>query len=139
MGGACASAMAIQQATQPAPPPPTGGTKRAIPVENVVPKGAAEFKGKVITLEVIEALDVRRSDGGWRTRLAVRYKNVRGERLRCRLEVSFDGKQFDAIEFIDLPAGETDLTVISQSGGDGKRASQLSKFTAEASSIRIGD
>lgn len=137
MGSACASAMGLQQATQPTPPK-GADTKRAIPVKNTVPAGAAEFKGAVIKLEVIEALDVRRSDGTWRTGVAVRFKNVRGDRLRCTLKIYFDDKAFDTIQNIDLPAGETDLTAISAYGGEGKRAGQLSKFTATASDIRIG-
>lgn len=125
------------QATQPAPRRPAD-TKRAIPVKNHVPTGAAEFKGAVIKLEVIDAVDVRRSGGGWRTTIAVRFKNPRSDRVRCSLRVYFDGESFATIENIDLPDGETDLTVIGAYGGEGKRAGQLSKLTATASNIRIG-
>lgn len=141
-----ASILSGMQATQPSAstqsgtPPPTAGTRRLIPVTNVVPTGAAEFKGTIIRLEVIEAIDARRgSDGRWRTRIALRVKNPRNERVRCTIAVYFDGELFDTLNSVDLPAGETDLALIQKDGGDGKRASQLAKLTAEARSIRVGE
>jgi hypothetical protein len=133
---AACGVLGATQATQPAPQKPAD-TRRAVEVTNVVPAGASPIHGAVVKVEVIEAVDIR-SGNSWRTKIAVRIRNARGDRVRCSLRLYYDGKPFDAPGTVDLLQGGVDLDIYAEYGGDGKRAGQLSKLTAEASGIRIG-
>jgi hypothetical protein len=121
-----------------APAPPANvPTRRSVPVTNLVPKGAQPINGTVLKVEVIEAVDINRTS--WQLKIALRLNSPRDERVRCSLTTMFDGKPMAGAFEVDIPKDQTDITVVSGHIGDGKGASQLSKLTAEASNIRIGE
>jgi hypothetical protein len=131
---------AVALGVGPANAPPKEG-RRVVLVTNIVQKGAQPIHGAVIKVEVIDAVDIKGTH--WQLKVAVRIRNARGgagDRVRCDLAMSFDGKPMDYSSCpIDIPATQSDLAIFRITAGDGKAASQLSKLTAEARNIRIGD
>ncbi len=56
-----------------------------------------------------------------------------------QLTMKFDGKQMDQPYSVDIPDGQCDLMLFKAYTKDGKGAERLTKLTAEASGIRIGE
>ena len=75
----------------------------------------------------------------WRFKVAVRIRSTHRERVQCSLRLLFDGESMGQPWPIDLRPGQSDLVVFGCYCGQGKGASQLTKLTAEATDIRIGD
>jgi hypothetical protein len=111
--------------------------RRIVPVTNVVPTGAQPINGDVVKVEVLDAVDLKGAN--WQLKVAIRIRSARGMRVRCALKLEFDGTAMGQPWQVDLPSGQSDLTVFSCYCGDQKAADHLSKLTAEASNIRLGD